>query len=277
MAVAQTQYGPRLVAHPTGTLRAALLVRPNPRMEELKAIAGEPGPVYSRALEQHSVLAGVLKYFGVEVTTLEAPDSAPLSAAAADLAVCFEHGAVLMRPSSLDRKDEVDAIEAAFAHMDVPIAANIASPGFLDGSDVLLAGDTAFIGISPRSNRAGRDGFAQIARANGYRTAEVKLDPRAPSLRAVAAAVARDTVVLAPGLVDPAPFGAFRTLVLETGEEFGAGVFPLGERRAIANMRYRTAQKQLRSAGIAVESIDLYDFAKIGLAVANLVLALKRV
>ncbi|GAC1503303.1 MAG: dimethylarginine dimethylaminohydrolase family protein [Vulcanimicrobiaceae bacterium] len=277
MAMAQTGYGPRLVAHPTGTLRAALLIRPNPRMEGLKSIAGEPGAVYSRALEQHGVLTGLLKYFGVEVTMLEAPDAAPFSAAAADLAVCFEHGAVLMRPSSLGRKSEVDAVEAAFARMDVPIAGNIAAPGMLDGSDILLAGDIAFIGVSVRSNRAGRDGFAQIARANGYRPAEVNLDPRAPSLRAVAAAVSPETVVLAPGLIDADPFAGFRTVVLERGEEFGAGVFPLGERHVIANIRYRTAQKQLRSAGIAVDSIDLYDFAKVGLAAANLVLALKRV
>jgi dimethylargininase len=276
MAQTQVKYGPRLVGHPTGTLRAALLVRPNPEIEAVRPLQGEPSAIYRRALDQHGILVEMLKYFGVEVTVIDPPDTAPFAPAAGDLAVCFENGAALMRPSSLDRHAEVDAIEKHFAHIDVPLAGHIAAPGLLDGSDVLLAGNTAFIGITKRSNAIGRQGFAQMARANGYTPVEVKVREDVRSLRTVANAVASDTIVVAADRLDETAFAGFKLIRLERGEEFGAGVFPLGERRVVANMRFRTSLDQLRKAGIAVESIDLYDFGKVGLVPANLILALKR-
>lgn len=276
MAQTQVHYGPRLVGHPTGTLRAALLVRPNPQIEALKPLPGEPGAIYKRALDQHGILCEMLKYFGVEVTVIDPIDTAPLAPAAADLAVCFENGAALMRPSGIDRRAEVDALEAHFATIDVPVAGHIAAPGILDGSDVLLAGNAAFIGITKRSNALGRQGFAQIARANGYNPIEIKVRDDVPSLRAVANAVASDTIVVAADRLDEAALSGFKLVRLERGEEFGGGVFALGERRVAANMRFRTSLEQLRKAGIAVESIDLYDFGKVGLTPSNLILALKR-
>lgn len=277
MASSSVTYGPRLIANPTGSLRAALLVRPNAHIESLKPLIGEPSPVFRRALDQHGILVKMLEYFGVEVTVLDPHDTAPLAPAANDLAVCFENGAVIMRPADMNRRGELDLMEQTFSQIDIPICGHVAAPGLLGGSDVLLAGNTAFLGVSRNSNAIGRAGFAQIAAANGYRTVEVKLAPRAPSLRAVASAVSADTIVIGADAVDHAAFAGFKLITLERGEELGAGVFALGDRRVLANMRFRTSLKQLRRAGIAVESIDLYDFGKVGLVPANLVLALKRV
>jgi N-dimethylarginine dimethylaminohydrolase len=141
---------------------------------------------------------------------------------------------------------------------------------------VLLAGDTAFVGVGKRGNDIGRNGFAQVARAHGYRVVEVKIDPSVPSLRAVAGTVAKDTIVLAPDRVDRSAFEGFRTIVLERGEGMAAGVIAIGERHVIADIRYRTALRVMRNAGVTVEAIDLYEFGKIGLTPSTLVLALKR-
>lgn len=276
MAQTKVHYGPRLVGHPTGTLRAALLVRPTPAIESLAPLPGEPNAIYKRALDQHGILVEMLKYFGVEVTVADPVDAAPFAAAAGDLAVCFENGAALMRPSALDRRAEIDALEEHFGAIDVPIAGHLVAPGLLDGTDVLLAGSTAFIGVTKRSNALGRAGFAQIARANGYNPVEVKVRGDVFSLRSVANAVSSDTIVVAADSLDETALSGFRLIRLERGEELGAGVFALGERRVVANMRFRTALHQLRRAGIAVESIDLNDFGKVGLVPSHLILALKR-
>lgn len=276
MANTEIKYGPRLVGSPTGSLRAALLVRPSEAIENLPPIIGEPAPIYRRTVEQHAILCKVLKYHGVDVTVIDDFADQPLAAAASDLAVCFESGALLMRPSWLSRGAEVKRIEAEFVRLDIPLCGEIAAPGILDGSDVLLAGSTAFIGVSRRSNALGRAAFAECAREHGYNAVEVKLDSRAPSLRAVASAVSKDTIVIATERADEAVFSAFKLVRLERGEELGAGVFALGDGRVIANMRYRTSLNQIRRAGIAVESIDLYDFGKVGIVPADLILALKR-
>ncbi len=275
-AHAHVRYGPRLIAHPTGTLRAAVLVKPTAELESLPPLQGEPGAIFKRAVEQHDVLASTLRYYGVDVTVIDAPDRAPLACAAADLAVCFEHGAVIMRPSSLERRAEVDLLEAELTKMDVPIGGHIATPGLLDGTDVLLAGNTAFIGRTKRSNAIGRAGFAEVARANGYEPIEVSVDDSVRSLRSVVNAVASDTLVIAPNRVDRAAFSGFNLLSVELGQELAAGVFALGERRVIGDLRYRPSFPMLHGNHIAVEAIDLYDFGKVGLVPSSLILSIKR-
>lgn len=276
MAHGSVHFGPRLIGSPTGRLRSALLVAPNASVERASPMAGEPGAVFARAVEQHAVLQKTLRYYGVETIVLEPHSTDPYEASAADRAVVFEDGATIMRPSAMARRAEATRIEAEFARLDVPLAGHIDAPGLLDGTDVLLAGKTAFIGVGRRGNDLGRSGFAQVARAHGYDVAEVSLAPDAPPLCAVAGAISRDTIVLAPDKVDPAPFAGFKTIVLERGEELAAGVLCLDDGHVIADIRFRTSLRAMRRAGVAVEAIDLYDFYKIGITPSMLVLALKR-
>jgi dimethylargininase len=271
-----TQFGPRLVGTPTGTLRSAILMKPTASIERASALPGEPGAVYARAIEQHEILRKTLAYFGVETIVLEPRGEDPYETAISDAAVVFEDGAMIARPSAMARRAEADRLESEFARLDVPLAGRIEAPGLLNGGDVLLAGRTAFIGVGSRSNAIGRMGFATVAQAHGYRVVEVALAPDVSSLRAVASAVAKDTVVIAPEKLDAAAFAGFRTIALERGEESAAGVLCIGERHVIADARYRTALARMRKAGIVVEGLDLYDFEKVGITPSLLALALKR-
>jgi len=269
-------FGPRLVASATGRLKAALLIRPSRAIESAAPLIGEPGAVYARALEQHDVLRKTLEYFGVETTVVESRGDDPFESNAGDTAVLFEDGAALMRLTPLSRRAEVDRIEAEFSRLDVALAGHVSAPGLLDGNDVLLAGRTAFVGTGARGNALGRSGFARLAQAHGYRTVEVPLAEGVPALRAVAGAVAHDTIVLGADKLDAAAFAGFRTIALERGEEQGAGVLVLNERHVLSDLRYRTAFSTMRRAGITVEALDLYEFTKLGITPSMLVLALRR-
>lgn len=269
-------FGPRLIGSPTGTLRAAMLVRPSRAIERAKPLPGEPGTVHQWALDQHAILCKTLAFFGVETVVMDSRDEDPYETAVCDAAVAFEDGAMLMRPTAMARRGEADRLKAQFSHIDVPLAGHVTAPGLLDGSDVLLVGQTAFVGVGKRGNDVGRNGFTQVANAHGYRVVEVKIDPSVPSLRAVAGAIAKDTVVIAADRVDRGAFEGFRTIALERGEDLAAGVVPIGDKHVIADIRYKTALKTMRRAGITVEAIDLYEYGKIGLTPSMLVLALKR-
>ncbi len=269
-------FGPRLVAAPTGRLLAIALVKSTRAIEKARPLPGEPGAVHARAVEQHDVLRKTLEYFGVDVTLFESSASDPYEVAAGDAAVAFADGAVMMRLTAMSRRAEVDRMQSEFARIDVPMAGHIAAPGLLDGNDIMMAGDTAFIGVGARGNELGRSGFAKLARSHGFTVREVKLAPGVPALRAVAAAVAPDMVVLGGDRADASAFSGFRTIVLERGEEFGAGVLCLDERHVVADIRYRTSLSIMRRAGIGVEAIDLYDFTKVGITPAMLALVLRR-
>jgi dimethylargininase len=269
-------FGPRLVENPTGPLRSAILIKPSAAIELVRPIAGEPGAIYERAREQHDVLRSTLEYFGVETISYESHGRDAYEISAADAAVALRDGVVLMRPSAMSRRAEADRMQSEFACIDVPIAGHIQGPGLLDGSDVILAGETAFVGAGSRGNEIGREGFARLAAAHGYHVVEVKLAPGVQALRSVAAAIANDTIVIGGDSVDPAGFEGCKTIVLERGEENAAGVLCLDERHVLADIRYRTALAQMGRQGITVEAIDLYEFTKIGLTPAMLTLVLKR-
>jgi N-dimethylarginine dimethylaminohydrolase len=267
--------GPSLVSSPTGRLRAAALVSPSAAIVRARAMPGEPAPVFSRALEQHQILRATLQYFGVETWVMPPADD-PYAAAAADAAIVFETGAAIARPTSMARRAEADRMRTEFARIGVNVLATVAAPGLFDGSDLLLAAGTAFVGVGARGNELGREQISAIAVAQGYRVVRVRLAADVPSLRAVASAVASDTVVIAHDRLDASAFAGFATIVLERGEDFAAGVLCIGERHVVADARYRTALSQMRKERIVVEAIDLYDFTKAGLTASQLVLPLQR-
>ncbi|MFY9718973.1 MAG: hypothetical protein WAK16_04950 [Candidatus Cybelea sp.] len=269
-------FGPRLVATPTGRLRSVILVRPNASLENAAVLPGEPGAIHARALEQHDILRSTLEYFGVEAIALDSRGSDPYEVSAGDAGIALEDGVVMMRPSGMMRRPEADRMQSELTRLDVPLAGHIEGPGLLDGNDVILAGETAFVGAGSAGNALGRSGFAQLAQAHGYRVVEVPLSPGVRALRSVAGAVAPDTIVLGADKADAAAFAGYKTIVLERGEELAAGALCLGERHVLADVRYRTALAQMRRRGITVEAIDLYEFTKIGLTPSMLTLVLKR-
>lgn len=277
MHTGKLSFGPRLVADPTAPLRAALLVQPGEALSQARPLPGEPNAVRVRAIHEQNILMKTLMQYGCEVTLLDAHTQDPYACAVADAAVVFENGAVMLRPSSMVRRPESAWLEGEFEKRDFPIAGHIAAPGLLDGSDVLMAGHTAFIGVSRRSNALGRSGFAQIARAHGFNPVEVQLASGVASLRSVAGVAASDTLVLASEqYLDHAAFAGFKKLLTPPGDELGAGVLNLGEHHVLADMRFPRANEVMRKGGITVEAIDLYDFSRVGIAPSMLVADLKR-
>jgi dimethylargininase len=269
-------FGQRLVASPTGKLRAAVLLRPSASIEGAAPKHGEPGAVYARALEQHEILRKTLSFFGIETIVLEGRGEDAYESAIADAAVVFEDGALLMRPTAMSRRAEVDRLEAEFARIGLKQAGRVATPGLFDGGDLLLAGRTAFIGVGKRGNVLGRENVAAFVRAHGFDAVEVALAADAPPLRALASAVAQDTIVAACDGLDTSAFKNFKRIDLERGEASAAGVLVLGERHVIADVRYKTSLARMRKAGIVVEGIDLYDFEKVGITPSMLALAVVR-
>lgn len=276
MSGQHVDYGPRLVVSPAAALRRALIVRPSRAIENARPLPGEPNAVHTRAIAELEVFAKTLRFLGCDVIELQNSSDDPLASAVADVAVVFESGAAIMRPSSPARRAEAAWLEREFETRDVPIAAHLSAPGLLDGSDVVLAGKTAFIGVSRRSNALGREGFARIAQAHGFTPVEVPLAAGVPSLRAVCGVLSDGELVIAEERLDRSLFAEFETIAVARGDEFGAGVLNVGYRHVIADVRFPSVIDALRAAGTRVDAIDLYDFGRVGLTPSMLAVDLMR-
>jgi len=253
-------------------VRAALLTAPSPLIERERPLPGEPGAVFERAQEQHAVLVARLRALGVRVTVLDAADVHAV--AVARLAVPFADGLYLMRPASPVLRAAARRVEALLRSAGVPLCGAVDATGLLDGGDILVVGERVFVASSPRGDANGREAFARAARERGYDVVEVVLPDDAPPLRAVCNAVSARMVIAAPDLAGNAAFSGLEIMTVDRGERFAAGLFTLGERRVIVDLRYRTALRSLRDARVAVEALDLYEFEKLGITPSQMILPL---
>ncbi len=267
---------PSLLTDDAGVLAGALVLRPSPSIDRLVPIQGEPSPIAERAAEQHAIMVRTLRDRGVAVTVLEPVLTTPSEALIGDVAILLGGGAVIARPSSVERRAETAAAEAALERLGVPIIGRIVAPGLLDAGDVTLAGQTVYVGVPranaglrARSNALGRSQLAELTAGQGLRTVEVALGPRVVRLRNVVSFVAAEMAIVAPEQVDTAAFAGVRLVEVPLGEEYAAGVLTLGE-------RFRESLARFRKAKIAVEAIDLWEFGKAGAGPFSLVLATKR-
>ncbi len=271
-----------------GTLRAALIVKPSEALANVPPIYGEANAIAARSVEQFGVFVNRLAAHGVKATVVELDIATPLGTLCADAAVMFTDGALLMRPSDLQRRGEVAAIEAALSRAGIPIVGRIEPPGLLDGGDVLVGDDAVYVGVPrvrrdetgipgvARGNALGREQLAAYARSIGLRAVDVTINADVRRLRSVAAFVDTGTVLCAPGVLDVRAFEGLRLFEVPRGEDYGAGVLALGPKRVLANLRFRQTLPLLRKAKIAVDAIDLWEFGKIGATPSLLVLPLQR-
>ncbi len=271
------------VTHDAGVLAGAVVLSPSTSVDRLVPLQAEPSPIAERAIEQHAILVRTLRDHGVAVTVLEPGGDAPAATLVNDLALVFASGAIIARPSAVERRAATAAVEAALEERGIPIVGRISAPGLLDAGDVALAGDTVYVGVPrvdgglrQRSNALGRSQLAEFTAAMGLRTVEVGLAPTVLRLRNVLGFVATDTAIVAPQLIDVSALAGVRLIEVPLGEEYAAGVLALGERRVLANLRFRESLLRLRKAKIAVEAIDLWEFGKVGAGPFSLVLATNR-
>ena len=271
------------VSHDAGVLAGAVVLRPSTLVDRLVPIQGGPSPIGERAIAQHAILVRTLRDRGVAVTVLEPALGSPGESLVGDLALILAQGAILARPAAVERRAEIVAVETALGQLGIPILGRIAAPGLLDAADVAVAGETLYVGVPrsgaglrARSNALGRSQLGALAAEQGLRLVEVTLAPNVLRLRNVLGFVARETEAVAPEQVDTSALCGVQLIELPLGEEYAAGILALGERRVIANLRFRESLAQLRKARIGVEAIDLWEFGKAGVGPFSLVLATKR-
>ena len=133
-------------------------------------------PDYEKALQQHKAYIEALKQCGVDVTLLPPDKAYPDSCFVEDAAVLTKHCAIITNPGAPTRKGEVAAVEEAVAKFyPADKIFHIKAPGTIEGGDVMMCGDTFFVGLSARTNEEGVRQFAEILEAFGCHVVGVPL------------------------------------------------------------------------------------------------------
>ena len=128
----------------------------------------------TEAVLQHSAYCDALRQAGIAVEVLPAVEHLPDAVFVEDTAVVLDELAVIARPGSMRRREEVATVAAALKRHRT--LAYIEEPGTLDGGDILTIGRRLFVGLSSRTNEAGYDQLSRVVEFHGYRVVPVRVD-----------------------------------------------------------------------------------------------------
>ena len=246
--------------------------------EEWRALNFTSAPDFEEAVRQYDRFAELLSACGAALHFLPpSPGAGMDSIYVRDASIVCDRGVILCSMGKPLRQDEPKSQEATFRAMGCPIAGSIASPGRLEGGDVLwLDRRTLAVGRGYRTND---DGIAQLRTLLADSIDELIVVPlphwRGPAdvfhLMSIVSPVDHDLAVVYSPLMPV----SFRERLLDRGlalvevpdEEFesmGANVLAIAPRRCLMLGGNPTTRSRLERAGAHVTVYEGDDISRKG-------------
>jgi dimethylargininase len=211
----------------------------------------------SRARQQHAAYAALLKRLGYTLHHLPALDEYPDSVFVEDTMLVLPEVAVALRPGAASRRGEVPTV--AHAVSSYRSIVTISAPDTIDGGDLLVLGQSVFVGLGSRSTSGGMLQLRHHLEPYGYAVTGVPMT-QCLHLKSAATAIGDDAMLCNPEWVDPGLFAAKTTIECDPKEPHSANVLRIVD-ELVAGIAPGTNQR-LRDAGQCVHEIDLSELAK---------------
>jgi dimethylargininase len=207
------------------------------------------------AATQHAQYERALRDAGFEIVRLPELADDPDAVFVEDTAILLGEHAVITRPGVASRGNETDSTaEGLRDHFDI----HRVQSGHVDGGDVLRVGHRLYAGVSTRTDRAGIDALAAIARRLGYEV--IAAQTGACLHLKTGATYAGDGVLLYDSAtIDPAQFAGVEPL--DVKEPAAANCVRAGDRLILPAGNPRTAAL-LRDRGFHVVEVDVSELQK---------------
>jgi len=217
---------------------------------------GEPD--LETMLAQHAGYETLLRKLGVQVTALPPLPGFPDAYFVEDVAIVLADIAIVTRPGAVSRRGEPEHLQATLnGHRKL---FHIEPPGTLDGGDVLLAGRSAYIGISQRTNAAGAEQLASIVRRFGYRCTPMEVGAGL-HLKSSVSQVADDALLMTEQFAAHPTFSNYRKIVVPNEEAYAANVLWVNG-RVIIPAGFPNVAERLETAGLQISELNVSEARK---------------
>jgi dimethylargininase len=219
-------------------------------------------PDYEKALAQHAAYVQALQQCGLDVTVLEADEAFPDSCFVEDTAVLTPYCAVITNPGAPSRKAEVQAMEPVIAQFyPADKIFHIQAPGTLEGGDVMMVGDTYYVGLSKRTNEEGVAQLAAILAPYGCKVVGVPLTEVLHLKTGVV--YLENGVMLGHGEFLHKPvFADYTMLAVPDGEDYAANCLWIND-KVLVPAGYPHVLDTVQKAGYSTIVCDTSEYKKI--------------
>ena len=222
---------------------------------------GELGEVET-AVFQHNTLKSTLRAFGAEVIDLPELEDHPNSVFTRDTALSTPKGYVKLRLGIESREGEDVWIAAALDAIGEPCIGEITAPGTVEGGDVVLAGDVAFVGQSVRTNAEGIRQLSALLEPMGYEMRVITLPDTILHLDKALMVLGAKRLIYCEGLVSTTQIEGFDGIPFTCGGDITANIICLGDGELLINRSNAVVAARLEAEGYTIHNLDLEEFAK---------------
>ena len=219
-------------------------------------------PIYEKALAQHEKYIEALKKCGVEVTVLEADERYPDSCFVEDPALITRKCAIITNPGAASRNGEKDEIIGAvrkfFPEDKIEY---IKDPGTLEGGDVMMVGDTFYVGLSARTNAEGIRQLTEILNKYGLECIQVPLE-KVLHLKTGVNYIENNNMLVSGEFIEKPEFEKYNKIVIPEDEAYAANCIWVND-TVIVPEGYPAVLKAVQDAGYKTLLVDTSEFRKI--------------
>lgn len=211
--------------------------------------------------DQHTAYVAALEAIGGTVILLPAQEEFPDSVFIEDPAIVSGDTAIVLRPGAESRFGEAAALrptllDAFSTVIDLP------GDGSVDGGDVLLSDDEAFIGLSARTDQAGFDALAGVLTGLGYFARKVETPPEILHFKTDCGLLDSETIFSSRTLAATDCFSGYRVIKAPEGEEEAANLIRVND-VVLLRTGFPKTEDILTSHGYDVRTLDTSEAAKV--------------
>jgi dimethylargininase len=214
------------------------------------------------AIQQHDTLKNTLREFGAEVLNVPELAGHPNSVFTRDTAICTPQGYIQLNLGLKTRQGEGAWMAQVLNEQGERCIGEIKPPGTIEGGDVVLAGNVAFIGSSVRTNEEGIRQFSNIMTPMGYEIRVRNLPETTLHLDKVLMVLGGKQVLYCKDLISQDDIQGFDGIAISCNGNTTANIICLGNKQVVANRSNELVIDLLRNKGYIVHDIDLSEFAK---------------
>ena len=216
-------------------------------------------------VSQHEALVRVMKGRGVRVLQVPELSGHPNSTFTRDVALSTPEGTIQLRMGLPARRGEPAWIVQVLEEVGEPTVGVIEDPGTVEGGDVVLAGNVAFVGLSERTNREGVRQLGALLQPMGYTLRVCDVPEYCLHLGGAMSAIGPTRVVCCAGFFPDGYFEGFSVVEIPNQDcaPSVANVICLRENEVIANVAENLLTIEiLESEGVTVHRLNLSEFRK---------------
>jgi dimethylargininase len=220
-------------------------------------------PDAERTLEQFSLLKSIIKKAGCDI--VDAPELAghPNSVFSRDVSLVTPQGYIKLRMGLDSRRGEEEWMASILDSLGEPCAGEVRAPGTVEGGDIILAGNVAFIGHSQRTNLEGVDQISEFLKNMDYEVRIHRVEFRYLHLGGAMSMLGSGRILCCRGVFPDRFFSGFDTVEVPHRGPSTGNVICLSENEVIANFAENAeAIRALEEKGVKVHSIDFSEFRK---------------